>query len=110
MLVDTSGRRGEHGGCVYGIRRRRAPLGQRGRESRGGVRGRERVREFQGVRVGVQGVQKLDGKQEVAGRVLARGGHACAVLLSKKEEDQGAPGGLGQNRSWAGSAAGKKPR
>ena len=47
MLVDTSGRRGEHGGCVYGIRRRRAPLGQRGREGRGGGKDRERVREFQ---------------------------------------------------------------
>ena len=68
------------------------------------------MRGFQGVRVGVQGVQKLSGKQEVAGRVLARSGHARAVLLSKEEEDRGAPGGLGQNRSWAGSAAGKKPR
>ena len=41
------------------------------------------------------GVQKLGGKQEVVGRVLARGGHARVVLLSKEEEDRGAPGGPG---------------
>ena len=60
MLVDTSGRRGEHGGCVYGVRRRRAPLGF-GR-ARGGERAarREEVQRVEGGCVathgGVQGV------------------------------------------------------
>ena len=60
MLVDTSGRRGEHGGRVYGIWRRRAPLGF-GR-ARGGERAarREEVQRVEGGCVathgGVQGV------------------------------------------------------
>ena len=79
--VDGTGRRGGHGGCGVTAARLRLRSGARGRESRGGGRGRLRERGFEGVRVGVQGVQKLGGKQEVAGRVLARGGHARAVLL-----------------------------
>ena len=31
-------------------------------------------------------------------------------VRDQEEEDRGAPGGLGQIRSWAGSAAGEKPR
>ncbi|XP_073360276.1 uncharacterized protein [Aegilops tauschii subsp. strangulata] len=80
-VMGSTGRRGEHGGCGVTAARLQLRSGARGRESRGGGRGRERVRGFQGVRVGVQGVQKLGDKQEVAGRVLARGGRARAVLL-----------------------------
>ena len=72
-----------------------SPVVWGGREQRRGE-ARERVRGLQGVHVGVQGVQKLGGKQEVASYGRARVGHTLCVRLAQ--------GGRRLCPWWAGSA------
>ena len=68
MLVDTSGRRGEHGGRVYGVRRRRAPLGcAREREQRARERA-ESEGEERGATGRLRGVARRPGEEAGGGQ------------------------------------------
>src|SRR4051812_30129794 len=109
MLVDTPGRRGEHGGYGVTATRLRLCSGARGRESRGGVRGRERVRGFQGARGAARDVQ---GKEEAARkggsgrRVVARAGHAPLPTGARRKAIEGCGGGLGRPATVPGRLVG----
>ena len=84
----------------------------------------QRGRENQRVREKVEGVQGVSwrsgpspaARKQAGGDVWwpARAGacraHALLPTGRRWKTTGGAPGGLGQNRSWAGSAAGEKPR
>ena len=75
--MDTSARRGRASGCSVTTARLRLCSGSRGRGSRGGGRGRERVREFQGG--GVARVEKARTSREAGGgkaRACAPRAHA----------------------------------
>ena len=89
------------GGCE---RRRRRLSGERGRDPGKGVRARESEGERQGGawRSGEasRASRKESGKQEVARRVPACGGHTPRVPLARGGRRWGF-GGLGRWRSWA---------
>ena len=99
-------RRERGGGCGRGERRRwrRAPLGQRGRESRGEDEARERVRESQGLRGapwrGLGRRAASSAKQEVAG-ALGRAPRLASAYWQRKTTS-GEVDGLG----WAAGGAG----
>ena len=99
-------RRERGGGCGRGERRRwrRAPLGQRGRESRGEDKARERVRESQGLRGapwrGLGRRAASSAKQEVAGAL--RRAPRLASAYWQRETTSSEVDGLG----WAAGEAG----
>ena len=96
-LLDTGKGREDHGGHGGSERRRRAPLGsgERAREARRGERGA--VEGVQGSAWHLQAHRGSGGKQEVAQRVCAHGGHTPCLL---------AWGGRRQERwMWVGPAS-----
>ena len=99
-LSGDTGRRGEHGRRGYGERRRRAPLGREPGKGRGHGRGREGSGGAWRSGEASRASGKESGKQEVARRVPACGGHTPRVLLARGGR-LWRFGGLGRWRSWA---------